>query len=809
LADPTNGTQNLLLQRMAHTPAPASSAAPVDHTDVIEKLGAFYLGLNAEQSPVVIDSRTLTTHGVCIGMTGSGKTGMCIGLLEEAAIDGIPAIVIDPKGDLSNLALRFPQLRGADFQPYVDAGEAQRQGKSIEEFAEQQATAWRDGLHATAQSAARIERYVHAADVCVYTPGSQAGMPLSMMKSLRAPSAERMNDGDAFRQHINSTTQALLSLCAIESDPVQGREHILLSKILEHAASRGEDLALADLVRRVLKPPFAEVGVLDVESFFPEKERRGFALAFNNLLASPGFAAWMQGDAFDIPSLLFSPTGKPRISVLSIAHLNDAERMFVVSLVLSELVGWMRQQPGTSTLRAMLFVDEVVGYLPPVRNPPSKALFMTLFKQARAFGLGVVVATQNPGDIDYKALSNAGTWLIGRLQTDRDRQKVLDGIEGTAGASKDGHFDRKQLDQRIMTLAKRQFVLHSAHGGTPAQVFSSRCTLSYLAGPLTPTQLKQLKPATSQASAQAASSSTVASNSTASQGDLWWPKRNAEARTHKAGQLVRLQLQFSGATSGIRGLSHDEDRLFLVVNEDERTATRVDARMQAQEVPQPLPSDISLPGSLPVALQPGAARKAWQERSLTLPADMTSLTLLRSKTFDVLAKPGESVTDFAARVRLVVREQQQSKRDELKKKYDKQYQALATKVDRVKAKVMSLQSKAKSAQTDAMLSTGTTLLGAIFGKTFGVRSAQRAVSTAKKVSKVSAKREELETAEHELAALQEEQQALEQQLSVEAGYASGDVDVALEEIVLAAKSIKVVDVQSLWVPCDADGRVLT
>jgi hypothetical protein len=766
-----------------------------DLTDLIEKLGAFYLGQRTtDQSPVLLDSRALTTHGVCIGMTGSGKTGMCISLLEEAAIDGIPAIVIDPKGDLANLALAFPNLSGADVRPYIDEGEAHRQNISGDALADKQAQQWRDGLAASGQSPARIARYREAAEVCVFTPGSSSGSPLSLMKSLRAPSAQRMADVDAMRQHITATAQALLSLCAIESDPVQGREHILLSKLLEHAAERGEDLALADLVRRVLKPPFAEVGVLDIESFYPEKERRTLAVAFNNLLASPGFAAWLQGEPLDIPSLLFSPTGKPRVSVISIAHLNDAERMFVVSLVLAELVGWMRQQPGTSSLRAMLFVDEVLGYLPPVKNPPSKALFMTLFKQARAFGLGVVVATQNPADLDYKALSNAGTWLIGRLQTDRDRQKVLDGIEGAAG----GAIDRASLDKSIMTLAKRQFVLHSVHVAGGPQLFHSRCTLSYLAGPLTPVQLKLLRPAISSPVPNTGVAKVAATTSTDAR---MLKPTSGVAASHRAGALVRVAMSFTGTATGIKGIDHQEERLVAAV-EDQRLM--LDARRQSEPMPAD-PTSINMIGSQPIHLDDTTLRKRWQDDVASLP---NTLPLLRSKTLGVVAKPGESVADFASRLRLVVREQNDGKRDALKKQYDKQYQSLSVKIEKAQAKVAALTTKAKSAQQDAMVATGTSILGALFGRAVGVRSMQRVATAVRRHGSASDKKEALQVAQDELTTLQAEQINLEQQLAADAGYAGGDIDVALEEVVLAAKTSKVISVESVWLPCDDAGKLM-
>jgi hypothetical protein len=374
-----------------------------------EKLGVFYLGREYDAATqqlgdqLLYDSRDLTTHAVCIGMTGSGKTGLCVSLLEEAAIDGIPALVIDPKGDIANLALTFPQLRPEDFKPWVDAGEAARKGQSVDEFASATATTWRKGLEEWGQDGARIQRLRDAAVVDIYTPGSNAGRPLSILRSFAAPDPVVANDATAFKERVGSAVAGLLGLLGVDADPIRSREFILLSALLDAAWRNGESLDLAALIRSVQKPPFDHVGVFDVESFFPAKDRTELALRINGLLASPGFEAWLAGDALDIQSLLYDANGKPRIAIISIAHLNDAERMFVVTLVANELVAWMRRQSGTTSLRAIFYMDEVFGFFPPSAMPPSKLPLLTLMKQARAFGLGVVLATQNPVDLDYKA----------------------------------------------------------------------------------------------------------------------------------------------------------------------------------------------------------------------------------------------------------------------------------------------------------------------------------------------------------------------------------------------------------------------
>ncbi len=487
-----------------------------------EKLGVFYLGREFEPATqqlgaeVLYDSRDLTTHAVCIGMTGSGKTGLCLSLLEEAAIDGIPAIAIDPKGDIANLALTFPALDPASFKPWVDAGEAARKGQTVDEYAAATAATWRKGLEEWGQDGARIQRLRDAAAIDIYTPGSRSGRPLSILRSFAAPDPLVASDATALKERVGSAVAGLLGLLGIDADPIRSREFILLSALLDAAWRKGESLDLAALIRSVQKPPFEQVGVFDVESFFPAKDRTELALRINGLLASPGFEAWLDGDALDIQSLLYDAQGKPRIAIISIAHLNDAERMFVVTLVANELVAWMRRQSGTTSLRALFYMDEVFGYFPPGAMPPSKTPLLTLMKQARAFGLGVVLATQNPVDLDYKGLGNAGTWFIGRLQTERDKARVIEGLLGSDAA---GGMDKAQLEAAISGLPQRTFLMRNVHDAAPVML-RTRWALSYLRGPLTSAEIARL-----QAGRPATDSSSPADAITAAPGNA--PQRAA------------------------------------------------------------------------------------------------------------------------------------------------------------------------------------------------------------------------------------------------------------------------------------------
>ena len=368
-----------------------------------EKLGAFYLGRevdpatgDASDDPLLYESKDLTTHGVIIGMTGSGKTGLGIGLLEEAAMDRIPVIAIDPKGDLSNLLLTFPDLRPEDFRPWINEDVALRNGLDPDAFASAEAESWRKGLETWEQDGERIARLRQQVEMSVYTPGSAAGRQISVLRSFDAPPPEQVEDEDAFRERILTTVTGLLGLLGVDADPIRSRDHILLSAILDDVWRQGRDLDLGGLIQAIQQPPFTRLGVMELESIYPGKDRFALAMQLNGLLASPSFQGWMEGEPLDIPSLLYTEGGHPRISIFSIAHLGDAERMFFVTMLLSAITGWMRTQPGTTSLRAIVYMDEIFGFFPPVANPPSKAPMLTLLKQARAHGLGVLLGVGTP-----------------------------------------------------------------------------------------------------------------------------------------------------------------------------------------------------------------------------------------------------------------------------------------------------------------------------------------------------------------------------------------------------------------------------
>jgi hypothetical protein len=462
---------------------------------MIETNGKYYLGrvfdpqqTKTTDQPLLYEPTDLTTHAVVVGMTGSGKTGLCIDLLEEAALNHIPALMIDPKGDMTNTLLHFPSLLPQDFQPWVNPDQARRAGKSLEQASAEAAQLWKQGLTDWGIDQARLQELTNSAQFAVFTPGSDAGIPINILASLKSPSIAWEANKETLRERISGTVTALLGLVGMQNiDPVRSREHILLANIFENAWSQGKDLDLGELILQTQRPPFPKLGVFEVNTFFPEKDRVELAMLLNNILAAPAFQVWIEGQPLDIPSLLYTPDGKPRHSVFYVAHLSDSERMFFVTLLYSAVETWMRSQTGTTGLRALVYFDEIYGYLPPVANPPSKQPMLRMLKQARAFGVGQVLVTQNPVDLDYKALSNAGTWMIGKLQTDQDKQRLLDGLESAMA----GSLDRSEYDRLISTLGKRVFLLHNVNAKAHA-IFQTRWAMNYLTGPLTRFQIPDL-----------------------------------------------------------------------------------------------------------------------------------------------------------------------------------------------------------------------------------------------------------------------------------------------------------------------------
>jgi hypothetical protein len=775
-----------------------------------EKLGAFYLGRVQDLAAgkrtdelVLYDSRDLTTHAVIIGMTGSGKTGLGIGMIEEAAMDRIPVIAIDPKGDLGDLLLTFPKLKPADFEPWVSLQDAQAQGLTQQQFAEQQASTWEKGLADWGQSGDRITRLREAADFAIYTPGSNVE-PISVLRTFAPPPEAVRDDADLYRERLQTTVSSVLSLMGIEADPSTSREHILLSNILQKAWGAGREVDLPGLVSQVQNPPFEKIGVMSVDQVFPARDRNAFAMKINNLVAAPGFEAWMAGVPLDASRLLYTDSGKPRVSVLSIAHLSDAERMFFVTMLLNELIGWMRQQPGTGSLRALLYMDEVFGYLPPVANPPSKLLFLTLLKQARAFGLGVVLSTQNPVDLDYKALSNAGTWCIGRLQTERDKARVMDGLEG---ASAGGNFDRAAMEQLIAGLGKRVFLLHSVHESKPV-IFQTRWTMSYLAGPLTREQIRRLVPAPPAAPTAVLSSSGPRSAAPpvtdgGASGPPSVPAGIPQFHLPAAGEATYRPRLLGIADVTISSAKYGINRTDRVLHTVEFGDGPVPVDWSTAD---PLEADLATigkgaPADGNFAPVPSAALKeksyAGWTRSYTqwLRANEV-ITIFRSAGLKLTSQAGETEKDFRIRLQNNSREQRDAAVESMRTKFAAKRAALVDRLQRAEQRVERESDEAGSQKLQAAVSFGTAVIGALFSrKAVSATNVSRLGTAARSVGRVQKQSGDVARANESAESVRQALAELDQQIEKQTGALQGGFDAQNEPLETITIKPKASDVQ--------------
>jgi hypothetical protein len=765
---------------------PMTMTAP--SSDDFEKLGVFYLGRRydlerhvADGPLVLYPSKNLTTHAVCIGMTGSGKTGLCLGLLEEAAIDAVPVLAIDPKGDLGNLLLTFPSLDGAALAPWVEEG--------VDPEAE--AAKWRRGLAEWGQEPARIARLREAADFAIYTPGSRAGLPLAILKSLAAPPPSVRDEPDLLRERVEATVAGVLAMCGLGAsvDGASSREQVFVATLVERAWRAGADLDLPGLIREVQRPPIDRVGALDLETFFPSKDRAALAMALNTLVASPSFAAFAEGAPLDAGKMLYSENGRPRVAVVSIAHLGDAERMAVVTLLLQEVLAWTRAQRGTSSLRAIVYMDEVAGYVPPVAMPPSKRPLLTLFKQARAFGVGVVLATQNPVDLDYKALSNAGTWFIGRLQTERDKARVLDGLEGAAASAGRG-FDRATMERTLAGLGSRVFLLNDVRADAPI-VFQTRWTLSYLRGPITRDEIRRLmEPARAPVEAQAAR--PAASPSTGTGGErpalpseireVFLPLAGAGADaaiTYVPRAVAQVAVRFLAPKLGV-----DERREGLVVaplvdgpftvdwDHADELRLRID---QLAKAPAPGARFAPLPSEAWRA-------KSWARWAKELAAWMQAhqvITLYRSPSTGEVSRPGESEGEFRARLQHESREDRDREVERLRAKWASKLNALDEKLRRARQAREREAEQARAATLDTALSVGATVLGSLLGGR-GRSSTRAIVSGARGATRAMKQSKDVARAEETISALAAQRAELERRIEEEVAALGAERDPLTE-----------------------------
>ena len=786
-----------------------------------EKLGAFYLGkrLDAEtdkltEELVLYDAKDLTTHAVIIGMTGSGKTGLGVGILEEAALDHIPVIAIDPKGDMGNILLTFPQLRPEDFRPWVNTRAASDKGQTADEYASGQAALWKKGLGQWGQTGARIAQMRKNVDLAIYTPGSNAGMPVSVLQSFAAPDAALIEDADLYREHVQATATGILTLLGIDADPVSSREHILISRLLDHAWRDSRNLDIASLIAEIQNPPITKVGVMTLDSFFPAKDRFALAMRLNNLLAAPGFEAWMQGDALNSKNLLYTAEGKPKISVMSIAHLDDAQRMFFVTMLLNDLIGWMRTQQGTSSLRAILYMDEVFGYMPPVANPPSKRLFLTLLKQARAYGIGLVLATQNPVDLDYKGLSNTGTWFIGRLQTERDKARVMEGLEGAS----DGSFDKQKMERTLAGLGKRRFLLHNVHEDE-AVVFGTRWVLSYLAGPLTRDNIKALM---SKVKARAESlirktskprrrSNTDAPPLPPDVEQFYVPGRGDNIIYHPR-LVAAADILYNNARYHV-----EDERSCLYTVEFEDGPVSVDwNNSESLDIGV---DDLDRDGietasyaECPSCASVAKSYMTWNRDFKRWIRQNETISLYRNKRFRLSSVAGETEGDFRARLQTVANEKRDLAVAKIRKRYATKTTTLENRLLRAQQAVERETQQASKKKLDTAVSFGTAILGAVLGrKRLSSTSAGRIGSAIKTASGARKEAADIKRAQQTAQKVRTDIEALSRELKREVAALDTSFDAQteeLDEIVVRAKStnIHVPLIGLAWMPYQADEK---
>ena len=785
---------------------------------VYEKLGAFYLGrvVNAEASKdtdelVMLDSRDLTTHAVCVGMTGSGKTGLCLSLLEEAAIDGVPVLAIDPKGDIANLALQFPKLRGEDFLPWIDEGEAKRKGQSPQEFADAAAQTWKKGLADWQEDGDRIQRLMDAAEVTIYTPGSNVGRGLSVLRSFAAPDAALRADSTALKERISGAVGGLLGLLGIDADPLKSREHILLSSLLDAAWCKGNDVDLPALIQQIQKPPFDKVGVFDVDTFYPPKDRLALAMSINNLLAAPGFAAWLNGEPLDIQRLLFNTDGKPRISIISIAHLNDAERMFIVTLLLNEVVAWMRRQSGTSALRALVYMDEIFGYFPPTAMPPSKLPLLTLMKQARAFGVGVVLATQNPVDLDYKGLSNAGTWFIGRLQTERDKARVVEGLLGSAG---DG-LDKDQLQHLLANLQQRVFLMRNSHEPAPV-LLRSRWAMSFLRGPMTLAEIARFNRTSVAATpgtvdGVAANNSSIKNNAPSIAGKPIVPagineyfKAGAADSTYVPYVLGVAKIHFVDSANDV---DEWQTRTFFAPIADSgdkpdwSAATLLadgKAKLQSQQ------NEKANFAELPGAFARGQNYATWGKDLSAVIYQSATQSIYRCVALKLSSNVNESEGDFRTRIALSLREKRDAEVERLRKEFAPRLVTLQSQLERAQQKVAKEQSQLSQQKIQTALSVGASILGAFLGrKALSSTNISRVATAARSAGRIATESKDVDNAAGSVESIQQRINDLQAELEQQIATVQGQLDpaaVAVESIVVKPRKTDTVvsEVALVW-----------
>ena len=771
-----------------------------------EKLGVFYLGKKVDPATgmrtedlVLFDSKDLATHAVCVGMTGSGKTGMGITLLEEAGIDKIPAIVIDPKGDLGNLLLTFPHLSAEEFQPWIDSREAEKKGMDVPSYAKEVASTWQKGLAEWGENAERIQKFRNGVELAIYTPASNAGTPLSILNSFSVPSKVEMLDVTQLRERIATTTSSLLGLLGISADPLKSREHLLLSSLISNSWESGKEIDIPSLIQQIINPPFSKIGVLDLETVYPAKERMELAISLNHLLASPAFQAWMEGEPLDIKRLLYTEEGKPKISVISIAHLSDPERMFFVTLLLNEFIDWMRLQEGTSSLRALLYMDEIFGFFPPTAMPPSKLPMLTLLKQARAFGVGVILVTQNPVDLDYKGLSNCGTWFIGKLQTERDKARILEGLN----TASNGELDQKTLNTLMAMTGNRTFLMRSIHEKDPI-LFQTRWTLSYLRGPMTLAQIASLTDKSSVPEVKKSpllSSKKMEAKPTVPPGIEEYFVNSASGPTHYQPKILAMaRVHFVNAKNKV-DLWRDLSLVFPM--EEGATAVSWEKGTALSEQLEKTPSQESSYEELPAEWMREKTYLSYKKSLVDVLYQNETLSIFLVAKLSMTSSVGETQGDFKVRVLQALREKRDAGVNTLRAKYSEKIAAITNKLGRAQNALAEKQQQAGRQKWETVISVGTTLLGTIFGRGVTKGTISQAGTSLRRAGQIGKDSGKVTEAAESIKNYQQQLDTLESDLQREVAAISTESDpekIAIETVAIHPKKadISVEKIALLW-----------
>ena len=777
-----------------------------------EKLKLFYIGkekIDGQITPLVYQNKDLLTHAAIIGMTGSGKTGLGVTLLEEAAIDAIPSIIIDPKGDMTNLLLNFPELNPSDFEPWLDDSEVSNSGGTKEELAIKVSNSYKEGIQRDFQDLSRVKKLKDSADFTIYTPGSSAGIQVSILSSFKAPTIEILEDMELFSNIINSTVHSILSLIDNKSDETS-KESILLASIFTNYFKEQKDLTLEELITLIVTPPFSKIGVFDLETFFPQSDRLKFALKINTIIASPSFSSWLEGESLDISKMLYSQSGKAKVNIFSIAHLNDSQRMFFVTILLNQILAWMRRQEGTTSLKALLYMDEIFGYFPPQANPPSKQPMLTLLKQARSFGIGVILSTQNPVDIDYKGLSNIGTWFIGRLQTKQDIEKVIDGL---SSASEKG-LNKQELSLALGTLAKRNFIMKNINE-EHIKTFETRWALSYLKGPLSKDAIKKLmenKKNNSPKNLEEKKSEVNEPFIDVSKGKskpviVSSIKEKYSYSSQNNAYYMQGYLLFSCSVHYLYTLKNvdlKENINFKIYLDEKASQINFEER---EDVLTHSFDEKEKPNSfyyeLPSFIQNEKELKLLERDFADYVYRNFKLTLYKNDTLKISSKQYESLDDFKIRIQDRLNEQIDEKIENLKQKFEKENTLLEQKISKLFEKLKKEEQDSISATTNSIISIGTSILGAFFGKSSKTAIVSKVATSSRGVSKALKERSDIKTVQGEIDALQSLQDGLEEKLKIEIEKINDEFNISkytIEEFFIKPKRTDIYDIkiELLW-----------